>query len=99
MGYRQPPRPAYVVVAEDEASTMIETRLLTGDEQTYPELALEHPSVLAWEVAVARSRQRSADRHAHNSRARYWQALAAVYGVIFAGAVILADLGGLPGLL
>lgn len=106
MGYRTPPPPMtgpqWVVIAEDETSTMIETAftgLLVGDEQDYPELAGGNASVLAWEAAAARSRQRSAERHAHDHRASYLRGLAAVYGAIFAGAVILADLGGLPGLL
>jgi hypothetical protein len=66
---------------------------------TYPELDGERPSAVAWEVAAARSRERSARRRAEHASARNVHALAAVYGVIFAGAVILADLGGLPGIL
>jgi hypothetical protein len=65
----------------------------------YPELEGERPSVLSWEVAAARSRAIAACRRFDRAKDRRNHAYAVVYGVILAGAVLLADSGGAPGLL
>lgn len=109
MGYRTTPPPLTPSQAATEALRRLEGapggRVDRGRVDPdlerrlgYPELAAAHPSAIAWETAAKRSRDVAAARKVESDRRRN-RAYGITYGLVLAGLVVVADLGGAPGLL
>jgi len=101
MAWKQPPTP--LTPPRDRGRLDRELERAVGVDG-YPELATSSPSPIAWAAAAGRSlaeaerrRDDAADAYARALRRRN-RAVAVTYGAILAGAVIIADLGGAPGL-